>query len=223
MKFAARFLFLSILVLVCTTSPAFADNIAIQNASFEITNPLTTSCGPACLYNSGPIPGWTTSASGTLQGSWQPGPVQFTSLSNGSMAAYSNGGTISQILSDSLLANNLYTLTVAVGNRADTAIYNLATTYIIQLFAGSTLLNSITGSNAVIPLGTFMDVSFNYLSGVTFPAGNLSIVLSSIGPQSDFDNVRLTATSTVTSVAEPGSLTLLAAGLGLALFVFRRR
>jgi len=51
------------------------------------------------------------------------------------------------------------------------------------------------------------------------PPGNLSIVLSSVGPQSDFDNVRLTAIS----AAEPGSLTLLAAGLGLALFMIRRR
>jgi len=221
LKFAFRFLFLSILVLVCTTSPAFANSIPIQNFSFETTNPLTIPCGTGCAYNNGPIPGWTTT--GGQQGTWQPSSAYFTSVPDGSLVAYSNGGTISQTLSDSLLANNLYTLTVAVGNRADTAIYNLATTYIIQLFAGSTLLNSITGSNAVIPLGTFMDVSFNYLSGVTFPAGNLSIVLSSIGPQSDFDNVRLTATSTVTSVAEPGSLTLLAAGLGLAFFMIRRR
>jgi hypothetical protein len=139
------------------------------------------------------------------------------------MVAYSNGGSISQTLSSSLAANTLYTLTVAVGNRLDTFINNLATTYIIQLYAGNTLLNSITGSNTAIPLGTFLDVSFNYMSSVTLPAGNLSIVLSSVGPQSVFDNVRLDATSGATSVSEPNSLTLLAAGLGLALFVFRRR
>ena len=220
MKFAFRFLFLSILVLVSTTSPAFANSIPIQNFSFETTNPLTIPCGTGCAYNNGPIPGWTTT--GVQQGTWQPSSAYFTSVPDGSLVAYSNGGTISQTLSASLAANTLYDLTVAVGNRLDAA-QGYATTYIIQLFAGNTLLNSITGSNTIIPLGTFMDVSFNYLSGVTLPAGNLSIVLSSVGPQSDFDNVRLTATSTVTSVAEPGSLTLLAAGLGLALFVFRRR
>jgi hypothetical protein len=125
-------------------------------------------------------------------------------------------------LTSSLVANTLYTLTVAVGNRLDAIINNLATTYVIQLFAGNTLLNSITGSNTTIPLGTFLDVSFNYLSGVVLPAGNLSIVLNSVGTQSVFDNVRLDATA-ATSVAEPGSLTLLAAGLGLGLLLFRRR
>jgi hypothetical protein len=216
LKFAYRFLVLSILLLlVCTTVPAFADNIPITNASFETTSPLIP-CGTGCVYNYGPIPGWTTTG---VSGSWQPTAVSFGSAPDGSFIAYSNGGSISQTLSSSLAANTLYTLAVDVGNRLDTARYGLATTYVIQLFAGNTLLNSITGSNTTIPLGSFVDESFNYLSGVTLPAGNLSIVLSSVGPQSDFDNVRLTATP----VPEPGSLTLLAAGLGLALFVFRRR
>jgi len=217
-KATTIFLFLSILVLGFTTAPAFADNITIQNASFEMKNNLNIPCGTGCAYNTGPIPDWTTT--GGQQGSWQPSSAYFSSpVPDGSLVAYSNGGTISQTLSDSLLANTLYTLSVALGNRFDVISNNLATTYLIQLFAGNTLLNSITGSNALITPGTFMDVSFNYLSGATLPSGNLSIVLSSVGPQSDFDNVRLTTTS----VAEPGSLTLLAAGLGLALFVFRRR
>jgi hypothetical protein len=218
LKFISLALFLSILVLGFTTSSTSANSIPIQNASFEITNPLTTPCGTGCAFNGGPIPGWTTV--GGLQGTWQPSSAYFTSpVPDGSLVAYSNGGTISQTLSASLAANTLYTLTVAVGNRLDAVVNNLATTYIIQLFAGNTLLNSITGSNTTIPLGTFMDVSFNYLAGVTVPSGNLSIVLSSVGPQSDFDNVRLTATP----VPEPGSLTLLVAGLGLALVMLRRR
>jgi hypothetical protein len=204
---------LSILLLGCFTAPAFADNITIQNASFEMVNPPTTACGPGCAWNYGPIPGWTTTG---LGGSFQPGSAYFNvPLPNGSTVAWSDGGSISQTLGDSLVANTAYTLSVDVGHRLD----GFATSFIIQLFAGSTLLNSITGSNAMIPLGTFLDVSFSYVSGVTLPPGNLSIVLSSAGKQTDFDNVRLTATS----VSEPGSLTLLAAGLGLALFVFRRR
>jgi len=218
MKATTIFLFLSILVLAFTTAPAFADNITIQNASFEMRNDLNFPCGTGCAYNNGPIPDWTTT--GGQQGSWQPSSAYFSSpVPDGSLVAYSNGGTISQTLSDSLLANTLYTLSVALGNRFDVISNNLATTYLIQLFAGNTLLNSITGSNALITPGTFMDVSLDYPSGATLPAGNLSIVLSSLGPQSDFDNVRLTATP----LPEPGSLTLLAAGLGLALFVFRRR
>jgi len=219
LKFTALALFLCILVLGCTTSSTFANSIPIQNFSFETNLPLVYTSPGVGTWNIGPIPGWTTT--GGVGGSWQPGPVAFSSVPDGSMVAYSNGASISQTLTSSLAANSLYTLTVAVGNRLDAVVNSLATTYLIQLFAGNTLLNSITGSNTLIPLGTFMDVSFNYMSGVTLPAGNLSIVLSSVGPQSVFDNVRLTATPT--SVSEPGSLTLLAGGLGLALFVFRRR
>ena len=213
MKFAFRFLFLSILVLVCTTSPAFANSIPIQNFSFETTNPLNISCGACGNYNLGPIPGWTSTG---VTGSWQPGPASFNQpLPNGSIVAFTNGGSLSQTLSDSLLANTAYTLSVDVGHRLD----GFATNFIIQLFAGSTLLNSITGFSGTITPGAFATQSFSYLSGATVPLGNLAIVLSSSGTQSVFDNVQLTATS----VSEPGSLTMLAAGLGLAFFMIRRR
>jgi hypothetical protein len=222
-KATAIFLFLSILILGFTTAPAFADSIAVQNASFETTYPLNLPCGAGCAYNYGSIPDWVAPSGGTAQGSWQPSSAYFASVPDGSIVAFSNGGAISQTLSASLLASTLYTLSVAVGNRADAVTGGFATSYIIQLFAGNTLLNSVTDSNTGIPLGTFQDISLNYLSEATLPSGNLSIALRSVGGQTDFDNVRLTATSIVTPVPEPGTLTLLAAGLGLALFVFRRR
>jgi len=49
--------------------------------------------------------------------------------------------------------------------------------------------------------------------------GNLGIELISNGIQTDFDNVTLSATP----VPEPGTLALLATGLGLMFFIFRRR
>ena len=207
------FLFLSLVVLSCTTvSPAFADTIAVNNPSFEITNPLNIPCGVGCAYNNGPIPGWTSV--GGEQGSWQPSSAYFSSpVPNGSIVAYSNFGTISQTLTASLIPNTTYNLTVDVGHRLDGLVNN----YMIELFAGTTLLQSLSGSNGVITPGTFAAESLTYTSGSVVPSGNLDIVLFTAGPQVDFDNVQLT-----NSVPEPASLTLLAAGLGLILF-FRRR
>src|ERR1700756_4819342 len=84
-----RLLFLSILVLVCFTSPAFANSIPIVNASFETTNPLGTPCGTGCAFNVGPIPGWTIT--GGIAGSWQPSSAYFSApVPDGSIVAFSN-------------------------------------------------------------------------------------------------------------------------------------
>jgi hypothetical protein len=205
--------FLACFISLSIISPAFADTIPVANASFEITNPLTITCGAGCAYNNGPIPGWTIS--GGEQGSWQPSSAYFSSpVPDGNIVAYSNGGTISQTLSTAPVIDTTYTLSVDVGHRLDGGVTN----YAISLFSGSTFLSSITGSNGVIPIGTFADETLTYtFTGV--PSGNLGIVLTSAGGQSDFDNVRLMATPT----PEPGSLALLAVGLGLTVFVLRRR
>jgi hypothetical protein len=209
LKFRLLFLFLPVLVLSSITSPAFADSVPIQNASFETTSSLIA-CGAGCFYNLGPIPDWTTTG---VAGSWQP--TSAYSVPDGSFIAYSNGGTISQTLAATVLPDATYTLSVDIGHRPD----GLANNYMIALFAGNTLLGSESGSNGTIPLGTFMDESFSYTSGALPPSGNLDIVLTSDGPQIDFDNVQLN----VAPVPEPGSLSLLAVGLGLAFFVLRRR
>jgi hypothetical protein len=211
--FRSFFVLLSILAVCFIAAPVWADTVPIANPSFEITNPLTNSCGTGCAYNSGPIPGWTTM--GGQAGSWQPNSTYFTSpVPDGSIIAYSNGGSISQTLSASLIPNMTYTLSVAVGDRLDPGF---TTTYTIALYAGSILLSSITGSNATIPSGTFQDESLSYHAGAAPLSGQLGIVLTSVGPQSDFDNVRLTATP------EPGTLALMATGLGLMFLVLRRR
>jgi len=133
-----------------------------------------------------------------------------------SIVAYSNGGTISQTLGTFLAPNTSYTLSVDVGHRLDGNV----TDYSIGLFAGGNLLKSFGASNGAIPIGTFADETVTFTSGVNVAAGEkLSIVLAGAGPQADFDNVRLTAST----IPEPASLSLLAAGCGLALFVLRRR
>jgi hypothetical protein len=138
-------------------------------------------------------------------------------LPDGSIVAYSNGGSISQTLTASLTANTTYILSVFVGHRLD----DFAANYTLSLYAGGTLLDSVSGNNGAIPLGTFADETLTFASGAAPPTGDLSIVLTSGAEQVDFDNVSLTATATATP--EPGSLSLLAAGLGLMALVFRRR
>jgi hypothetical protein len=200
--------------------PAMADGVAIQNASFEDSNPLTmhtSTCTGACAFNAGPIPGWAMTGAG---GSFQPSSTFLNlPLPDGNIVAYSNGGTISQVLTSSLLADTTYTLSVFIGNRLD----GLNSTYTIALDAGSTQLCSFSASSATItPKGGFADETCTFNSGSAFPTGLLSIILSAAGPQVDFDNVSLSATP----VSEASSAALTGSGLLLILLAaacFKRK
>jgi hypothetical protein len=74
---------------------------------------------------------------------------------------FSNGGSISQDLGVTRLANSTYTLSVFVGDRLD----NLDTTYSLALMAGSSALCTFSGSNAAIEGGSFADESCTYQFG----------------------------------------------------------
>jgi hypothetical protein len=210
LKFTSISVFLSILVLGCVAAPARADVVPVQNASFEMTSSLTP-CGTGCFFNLGPIPDWTIKGTGQA-GSWHPTAAY--PPPDGSFIAYSNGGTISQTLSTLVMPNTTYMLSVDIGHRPD----GFGNGFAVELDAGGVPLKSISGFNASIPLGTFINETLTFTTGPA-ASGDLGIVLTSDGPQIDFDNVRLTAST----VPEPASLSLLAGGLGLLIFVFSRR
>ena len=86
--------------------------------------------------------------------------------------------------------------------------------------AGSTVLNTFSGNNGTITPGTFQQEFLTFTAGASVPAGDLSIVLSSEGTQTDWDDVALSMTSNddpPVNTPEPGSIWMLGAGLiGLA-------
>jgi len=184
-----------------------ADSIAVNNASFESTNPLVLGCGTGCAYNFGPIPGWSTTGP---SGSFQPSGSIFSSLPDGSIVGFTNTGSISQTLAATVLANTLYTLTVFVGDRADhnNGPYTLSLDTILN--GVLTPLCSFSGNSADIASGTFQSEGCTYQSNSNVPAGNLYLLFTSGTGQLDVDNVSVTAQQV--SVPEPSSMALLAAG-----------
>ena len=207
-------IFCALVFCLCLTGGAWGDSVPIQNASFETTNPLVASCaGPeTCLFNFGPIPGWSTAGAG----SFEPSSSYFNlPLPDGSILAYTNGGSLSQTLTGiSLLANSTYTLSIDVGRRFDV----LAANYSIFLYDGASVLCTTSASNGSIAAGSFIDATLTCTTGASVPSGFLGIVLSGDGRQVDFDNVRLDVVST----PEPSVLVLMLTTLGVAGLLFAR-
>jgi len=132
---------------------------------------------------------------------------------DGGIVALVTNGMISQTLPAHLMPNTTYTLSVDVGHRLD----GFATTYTFVLYAGNTVLKSVSGSSNLIGSGTFADETLSYTTGATVvDSGNLTIALSSAGSlitdggiQSNFADVQLTDTA---ATPEPSSLLFWEAG-----------
>lgn len=186
---------LSLLLLIAILIPAaFAQTpVVVQNNSFETYNPLSTSnnCpdGSLSKWNYGPVPAWTTGGSG-LSGTLIPGHCVYVSIPNGAAIFYTDGPSLTQDLGTGPAVGVTYTVTAYVGHRLNG---NIAQSSMVSLLVGSTVGCSSSVLLASIPPGAFQAVSCSYTTPAVAPVGNLKISLSTVGTQSNFDNVSLTS------------------------------
>ncbi len=194
-------------------APAEAVSITINNPSFESpsltpANSAEFGNAPGYFFNYDPIDSWASS--GDYVGltklpdpaSNPPNPVLAAAPNGGNQVAYANNGNIFQQLTATLLNNTDYLLNVFVGARTDLA----SPSYLVELLAGNTVL-AAKNNVALVP-GQFVPVSVAYSSGINNPlAGqNLSIRLTSFGPQTSFDMVTLSANPVPTPALVPGAI-----------------
>ena len=193
---------------------AFADAIPVANPSFETlpSGGLNNFCGGSCAFSTGlAIPGWNTTGSQT--GQWITGGFDGNPPAiDGSVLAYSNGGTISQEVG-SAIAGDTYTLQVDVLARTDAPL-----DAVVQLEINGLVV--ATAAPAVPQLaGTWANWTAVYTATSAQAGEPVTILLTATGDQGDWDNVRLNG-----SVPEPGTCVLLGIGLlGLLTLSLRRK
>lgn len=219
---------------------SIAAPITVGNPSFEIAiMPQNAGNGPfSQVIVGGPAQGgtldaWTASSTTTnaQAGAFSPnmGGNNWTAKwwggnNIGYLIAFQTGTlSLSQTLSTVLDSNADYTLTVDVGRRQFTPIFD----YKIQLFAGTTLLAS--ASNLALAKNSSGADSATYSSPMGNPlAGQaLKIVLTTTSTsaftEAFFDNVRLDAVKITNPVPEPAGMTMLATGAAFILVRRKRR
>jgi hypothetical protein len=159
------FVGLFLLVSVCQASPIF-----IVNSSFE-TFPLTglSGCGTGCAYETGTVSGWTVTGA---SGEFRPGPPSgttkyFNFVPDGTTVAFSNGGSLSQVVGATVEVGTIYSLTVLVGERKDRP--NPGTEALV--INGQTYL--ATGTLPTLNSGGWSDFEVTYVGTAPMPA-NLS-------------------------------------------------
>jgi len=183
-------LFSFIVVGALAAVSAFAGTIVVSNASFENLplGGLPNGCGAGCSYSSGgiPIPGWTSSDS--TPGQFQPGSssgnfIFFNSVPDGITTAYSNGGTISQVVAPTVQVGVTYTLQVDVGARNDLPFNSF-----VDLLINGNLISAV----GVTPTaGNWSTYTATY-TGLAADVGQaITIQLATGGAQGNYDNVRL--------------------------------
>ncbi|MCA9191431.1 MAG: hypothetical protein KDB03_06710 [Planctomycetales bacterium] len=174
------------------------NEIPIANASFESPGLVDGA------WDLRPIPGWQKT--GTT-GVYNPTAQSYDGrqASQGQQVALVVDGTISQVLTSTLVPMHRYQLEVDVGDRLTHKIPS----YRIGLYAGGVLLSEISGSDVETLDGGFVkkQVSYESLSDVGI-GQPLEIRLTGVGWQTNFDNVRLTSEPIVSIPLENASFEL---------------
>jgi parallel beta-helix repeat protein len=165
-------------------SDYYVKDLAVSNPGFEES---TIADGG---FTAGSIAGaWSVSGSA---GEYNPTAAQLSSQAiEGLNVAYSNGGTISQVLTgETLSQGRTYTLSVRVGDRSDVT----ATGYEVELLAGTTSLGTVTHLDAPIFEDGWIAVQIQHTAVAGDELlGDLQIKLSSADTQTEFDDVSLVA------------------------------
>ena len=183
------------IIFVSSTNQAFASPVTITDPSFDVTS---LADGQYTPLNGSPAAGWTYNG-GT--GVFNPTIVHVTDEAQDEPnVAYSNGGSICQILTSNIVGNTRYALSSYVGERSDG---NPIVDYKIQLKEGTghTELASVDDTTGNLPTsGHWVLNNVIYTSPVSgSPIGEpLEVCLSSTAIQTLFDKVSLDATTCAT-------------------------
>ncbi len=211
----------AILVIICALAvPIEATPITISNPSFEIQNSFTNFTLKGEFNFT--IVNWT--AGGGSQGTFRPSTpsnnfgtlVYNVDVPDGLNVAFSNAGTILQVLSAILQANTTYTLTVDVGDRLDLSLPS----HSIQILAGGNLLGSASASPINGNFATATVVHTTSLGDLEIGSALEIRLVNNGGVQINWDNVQLDATL----IPEPSTYLLFAVGiLGIIGMSYRQR
>jgi len=219
------------LVLLLGTLGAQAFLIDVPNYSFELPNsPAATSTNPNV------IPYWVFNVQGGSYYGSMAISSNFSSpgTSDGNDYAFINNDAVN--VTDTLtsaqslgpiLPGMQYTLTVAIGNRNGSGIYDDPGNVTLSLLANGQAFATETVPNGSVPNGTFEDFSLTYTTTSSSPivGDNLEIQLgtqpiTSGEYQPAFDNVRLD----LEEVPEPQTCAMITLGaLALGWMVWRLR
>ncbi len=221
---------MSIIAVGVASNDCRADAIAVANHDFE-----TGGLGDG-LFSAGVVPaGWTgvgNDADDTFFGYFNPADFNYGGTAgsgiNGSMVGpnvfyfgdLSDGEGIEQTLGALFALDTGYDVTVAMGRRQTQFNQNLR----MDLFAGASLLATVTHDGTTVPFGSFEDRSLTYTfdvadAGLVGSALRIRFTESDNGQvELDIDNIRVNG---VASVPEPSSCG--AALLGLVAFTLRRK